>query len=111
MKCIVCETAEVVGPLYKCLLCGMSCIPEAHGDVMDGLVDVKSACCNADIQVLSKTTCSDQCHEKFVQYFETLVGKEKLVTSVATGKTYKVPTRYIIEQGLKGYELQNFPEA
>lgn len=56
------------------------------------------------------TTCSDTCHEIFVRRMEKEFGGYKKVTDMVTGKTYRVPTRYIIENGLKQTELKNFPE-
>lgn len=38
------------------------------------------------------------------------MGGYKKVTDMVTGKTHRVPTRYIIEKGLKQTELKNFPE-
>lgn len=55
-------------------------------------------------------TCSPACHEKLVTQFEKEFGETKRVTSIKTGKTHLVPTRHIIEHGLKESELGKFPE-
>jgi len=41
---------------------------------------------------------------------ERQFGKYKRVVDIETGKTHKVPTRYILEHGLRWSELKNFPE-
>jgi len=56
-------------------------------------------------------TCSQKCHETFVKQLESDFGKEKIVVDAVTGKRYRVPTRYIIEHGLKYTDLQKFPEV
>jgi len=56
-------------------------------------------------------TCSQPCHETFIKQCETDFGKEKIVIDAETGKRYLVPTRHIIERGLKYTDLQKFPEA
>lgn len=55
-------------------------------------------------------TCSDECHEKLVHRLEREFGIYKKVTDIETGKSYKVPTRDIIEKGLKYRDLKNYPE-
>ena len=37
------------------------------------------------------------------------VGEYKKVVDIETGKAYKVPTRHILEYGLKHEDLKNFP--
>lgn len=54
-------------------------------------------------------TCSEKYHNILVQTFETMYGKYKKVTDDVTGKSYKVPIRYIVEHGLKQMELERFP--
>ena len=55
-------------------------------------------------------TCSDDCHEKLVYVLEKEYGIYKKVVDLETGKTHKVPTRDIIERGLKHTDLKNYPE-
>jgi hypothetical protein len=54
-------------------------------------------------------TCSSECHEKLVKQIEKEFGEFKKVTDAISGISYKVPTRYIIEKGVKQSELSNFP--
>lgn len=56
-------------------------------------------------------TCSDKCHEQFVQHLIREFGEFKRVCSTVTGKCYRVPTRVIIEKGLTHDELVKFPEC
>ena len=51
-------------------------------------------------------TCSTECHEIFVAHLEKLYGEFKKVIDFETGIVYKVPARYIIENGLKQQELK-----
>lgn len=55
-------------------------------------------------------TCSEACHKKFVDALVKQFGEFKKVVDIRTGKAYRVPTRYILEHGLKYEELPNFPE-
>lgn len=55
-------------------------------------------------------TCSDGCHEKLVDRLEREFGIYKKVVDIETGKTHRVPTRDIIEKGLKYRDLKNYPE-
>ncbi|MFB0544058.1 MAG: DUF2116 family Zn-ribbon domain-containing protein [Candidatus Bathyarchaeia archaeon] len=71
--------------LPRCLICGAPC-------------------------PLGRVTCSDDCHEKFVHECEQLYGFYKKVIDAATGKAHRVPTRDIIENGLKYPDLKNYPE-
>ncbi|GAH37715.1 unnamed protein product, partial [marine sediment metagenome] len=51
----------------------------------------------------------DDCHEKAVDYIEREFGVYKKVTDAVSGKSYRVPTRDIIELGLKQSDLVNYP--
>lgn len=55
-------------------------------------------------------TCSDECHEKLIHRLEKEFGIYKKVVDIETGKTYKVPTRDIIEKGLKYEDIKKYPE-
>ena len=57
-----------------------------------------------------RVTCSEACHEAFVRMVEEAFGKYKKVIDVETGKAYRVPTRFIIEHGLRHDQLKEFPE-
>lgn len=72
-------------------------------------MDVKSVCCNSDIELYQKITCGDKCHEKFIQKMISENGLFKKVIDQNTNIAYKVPTRTIIEKGLKQEDLKNYP--
>ena len=55
-------------------------------------------------------TCSDECHEKLVDRMEHEFGIYKKVVDLETGKTHRVPTRDIIEKGLRQQDLRRYPE-
>lgn len=48
-------------------------------------------------------TCSEECHEKFVEELIDRYGEFKKI--VVDGVAYKVPTVDIIEKGVKGWEV------
>ena len=56
-----------------------------------------------------KLTCGDNCHDKFVEFCEWQYGISKRVVDQTTGISYKVPTRDIVEKGLKWKDLVNYP--
>lgn len=55
-------------------------------------------------------TCSEDCHRKLVDDLVARFGEFKRVVDAETGKTYKVPTRDILEKGLKHEDLVKYPE-
>lgn len=54
-------------------------------------------------------TCSDQCHEELVKRLIAEFGEYKKIVRQSTGVAYRVPTRDIIERGLKEEELEQYP--
>ncbi|MHA1286224.1 MAG: hypothetical protein ACTSPB_02350 [Candidatus Thorarchaeota archaeon] len=55
-------------------------------------------------------TCyKEDCHEKFVAWCEEKFGIYKKITGL-DGITRRVPTRDIIEKGLRSENLSNYPE-
>jgi len=54
-------------------------------------------------------TCSDRCHEKLIDRLVEHFGEYKKVVDAETGIAYRVPTRYILEHGLRHEELHKFP--
>lgn len=68
----------------SCLICGKPCQP-------------------------GRVTCSDDCHEKLIYKYEQEFGKYKKVVDTTTGLTHKVPTRTIIEEGIKQVDLHKYP--
>jgi len=55
-------------------------------------------------------TCSDECHKKLIDQLVKEFGEYKKVVDAETGKTYKVPTRDILEHGLSYEDLWQYPE-
>ena len=50
------------------------------------LLVVKSMCCGADVDVQTKFSCSDTCHEVLVADIERKFGAEKIVGVIASGR-------------------------
>ncbi len=57
----------------------------------------------------NRLTCSDDCHEKAVDFIEGQFGVYKKVVDAVSGNIYRVPVRDIIELGLKQQDLKNYP--
>lgn len=55
-------------------------------------------------------TCSDACHEELVKILIAEFGEYKKVVRQSTGVAYKVPTRDIVESGLREEELDRYPK-
>lgn len=55
-------------------------------------------------------TCCDEHHEQLIYELEQEYGVFKKVTDSTTGKSYKVPTRDIVEVGLKWADLKKYEE-
>ena len=121
--CVVCGRQFPASGLLTCRSCRKPCEPddpkillaaEASHVLVDPvplLVDVKSACCHADVDVLQQVTCSDTCHEIYVLELMRRFGATKRIIDAASGKAYLVPTRTLIEKGIRHEDLHNFPEA
>lgn len=75
------------------------------------LDSVKGLCviCNNHVYPPGNVTCSSKCHEEFVKLCGEKFGVFKKVIDETTNITYKVPTRDIIEKGLKWEELAKYP--
>lgn len=54
-------------------------------------------------------TCSDECHQELARRLVAEFGEFKKVVRKTTGVAYKVPTRDIIEHGIKEPELDRYP--
>ena len=72
-------------------------------------MDAKSVCCNWDIVINNKITCSNFCHDQYIFKKIAEVGLFKKVVDIVSGITYRVPTKIIIEQGLRQQDLKNYP--
>ena len=69
----------------------------------------KNLCMICDKHTIKgRMTCSADCHEKFVEFCEEQYGISKKVIDETTGISYKVPTRDIIEKGLKWEDLTDY---
>lgn len=112
--CVICNTSILNNTIMFCMMCQKPCEANLGKAIkeynMMGIYDAKSKCCNYDVFFQGRMTCSNSCHEKFIDDMEKQFGKYKKVMHETTGRTYKIPTRYIIEFGLRGEELPNFPE-
>ena len=48
--------------------------------------------------------------QQYLKELENQFGKYKKITLITTGKSYKVPTRDILIVGIKGTDLEKYPE-
>jgi hypothetical protein len=70
----------------------------------------KGLCIMCGLSVIAgRMTCSEKCHDEFIKFCEKKFGIKKKVVDITTGIAYSVPTRVIIEKGLEGKDLINFP--
>jgi hypothetical protein len=56
-------------------------------------------------------TCSDLCHGVWIDIQVARWGPTRTLTDMATGKRHLVPTREILEIGIKAENLHTYPEA
>lgn len=56
-------------------------------------------------------TCDALCHRLWIERLVQQYGETKRITNTATGKTYLVPTRDILEHGITGASLVTYPET
>lgn len=54
-------------------------------------------------------TCSPKCHKELVDGLVVQFGEFKKVVRASTGEAFKVPTRDIIEKGIREQELGRYP--
>lgn len=54
-------------------------------------------------------TCGGQCHEEMVRRLIAEFGEFKKVVDSTTGTAYRVPTRDIIEKGIRWRDLDQYP--
>jgi len=117
--CVVCsEPVQSVGTPV-CRACGRPAqvtVTPLEGtsprNTGEFIADARTVCCNADVEFApgGRITCSAKCHETFVTEVERQFGPHKVVVDQATGRRHLVPTRRIIEQGVRQDELGLFPE-
>lgn len=54
-------------------------------------------------------TCSEECHEELIRRLVETLGEYKVVVDAHTGAKHLVPTRVILEKGLKYEDLKRYP--
>lgn len=59
--------------------------------------------------VYSLLTCSEKCHDQMKKEFIEDFGPFKDITDAETGKTHRVPTEVIFEQGIRPQDLKKYP--
>ncbi len=56
-------------------------------------------------------TCDEACHAKWIEDLVAQFGETRPITDLTTGKVHAVPTRVILESGIKGSDLAQYPEV
>lgn len=69
----------------------------------------KCLICHQPYEAGRELTCSDQCHEELVRRLIAKFGEFKKVIRLSTGVAYRVPTRDIIESGLREQAIDRYP--
>jgi len=106
--CVICDQSLTSNSFWTCQKCSKpSEITYRH--VTDDTFDVKSTCCNFDVDNNQSITCSVQCHQLLVNIMIKEKGEFKMITDIHTKKTHKVPLRDIIEFGIKYDDLGKYP--
>jgi hypothetical protein len=99
--CVV-DGAPLGAPsVVVCTACSQPC--EIVG-LKPGVLDAKSKCCDADVVPTGPITCSRGCHETLIKEFEKEFGIYAKVID-HEGRAYRVPTRDIMEKGLREQDL------
>ncbi len=106
--CVVCKVSLDSPSYYICHKCNKVCKVNFK-TVSEEIMEVKSICCNSDIESHTKITCGNYCHDKFIIKMIKEHGLFKKVTDMESGISYKIPTRLIIEEGLKQQDLKKYP--
>jgi len=65
--------------------------------------------CHQPYEEGRELTCSDDCHQELVKRLTAKFGEFKKVIRQSTGVAYKVPTRDIIDRGLREQDLDQYP--
>ncbi len=66
--------------------------------------------CGALYEPGREMTCSDACHDKLANRLVAQFGEFKKVVRMTTGEAFKVPTRDIIEKGVREQDLDQYPK-
>lgn len=56
-------------------------------------------------------TCDQACHTEWVRQLLVQYGETRVITSLETKKSYLVPTRVILEEGITHEALVAYPEV
>jgi hypothetical protein len=107
--CVICDIALQTVSFVVCQKCN-NISRFDYKIIGPNVLDIKSTCCNADVNVQQKITCSDLCHIKLVDYMIEDTGKYQKVIDTETGTAHRVPTRLIIEEGITQQHLKEFPK-
>lgn len=54
-------------------------------------------------------TCSQECHDKWIAALVAKLGEFKKVVRASTNVAYRVPTRDILEKGIREQALDHYP--
>jgi len=69
----------------------------------------KCCICDREYESGRELTCSNECHEELGKRLIARFGEFKKVVRQSTGIAYKVPTRDIIEKGIREQDLDRYP--
>ena len=106
--CIMCKKSLDSPSYHICIKCHKICDIDLT-EISKELMDAKSKCCNADVQMHQKITCGNVCHEKYILQMTQEYGKFKKVVDLESQIAYRIPIRKIIEEGLQFEDLGNYP--
>ena len=106
--CVICDNTLKTISFVVCQKCNAVSTFD-YKIIGEHVLDLKSTCCNSDVNVQQKITCSDLCHNRFVDFLIEEKGEYQKVIDAQSGKAHKVPTRLIIEEGITQRDLKTFP--
>lgn len=80
---------------------------------LKGRVAGVCAACGALIPLarVSAAVCDDKCLQTWIESLVAQYGETRPITDLETGKVHAVPTRVILEAGIKGSDLAQYPEV
>jgi len=106
--CVICDIPLKTISFVVCQKCNAISTFD-YKIIGEHVLDLKSTCCNADVNVQQKITCSELCHIRFVDLLIEEKGDYQKVIDVESGKAHKVPTPLIIENGITLMDLKCYP--
>jgi len=65
--------------------------------------------CGKTFEKGREVTCSQVCHDELVNRLMSQFGEYKKVVRMTTGEAFKVPTRDILEKGIREQDLDQYP--